>query len=147
MSPEVAALIGTSIGLAGGFAITYWGSINLAKRQGRSQAAMRLIYAFKNEIAILSDLRNEGVAQGDIIESAFKKHLAAYIEFRFYLTNSKRACFDKAWNEYHCYDGDPKQPFLEQYSEHIGGESLAKENRELAISRMEKLLSFAEKKL
>jgi len=148
MNPEViATLIGTIFGLIGGSVITYFGAVKLSRRQVTSQAAMKLISAFSSDIAALKNHNDPIVDQLNILESSLQKHLTTIIEFKSYLEESDRISLDKAWCEYYCYEGDHNQPFLEQYSEHLGDTSLAKENRELAISRIQNIISHAEKKL
>ena len=126
MSPEIAALVGTLLGLVGGTAITYWGSVKLARKQSTALAAERLIQAFKDEILFLSNPIEEPERQGELLEHSFNKHYAAYIEFSLYLSKKEKDEFNKAWYTYYCYEGDPNTPYLEQYSEHLGSFSLAK---------------------
>jgi hypothetical protein len=148
MNPEViATLIGAIIGLIGGASITYWGAISLSKRQATSQAAMKFIAAFSSEIALLKSYNDPVIDQLNILETSLQNHLTAIVEFKSYLEESDRISLDKAWCEYYCDEGDPNQPFLEQYSVHIADTSLAKENRDLALSRLQNIISHAEKKL
>ncbi len=146
MSPEIATLVSTAVGLIFGSVITYWGSVKLSKRQARSQAAMRFISSFTPEIAALSNFSSSSTDQSTVIQSAEKKHLTSFIEFRSYLSETDALRLDKLWGEYYGYEGDKDKPYLEQYSGYTDTQK-AKENRELAIHRLQSLVSFAEEKL
>ena len=132
----LAAIIGGVIGIVG----TYVGAILIANRDRRIDAGRRLREAFQDELATLK-------APGEIdaltlLESAFKKHLIAISEFNYRLPKCKRSAFDQAWQHYYCYPQQPFYPFLEQYTTTTGSMEQKKKNRNLAIERIEHILSF-----
>ncbi len=78
----------------------------------------------------------------DVLQEAFPRHQAAANEFRFHLSESKKKQFDQAWREY-CYDDQGLDiPYLEQYSRDLGSVGLAKENRQIAIDRINSVLEL-----
>lgn len=141
MDESTATLVGAFIGGIVGIAGTYLVSVYEAKKQQFFTACQRLREAFHNELAILSD-PSDTSDSADILQSAFKKHLSAVIEFKYVLRGCRLDRFNKAWNEYYYGDGEISIPFLEQYSRHIGNIGLAKKNRDLAIKKIEHILSF-----
>ena len=140
MDGSIATLAGAVIGGIIGIAGTYLGSVYLVKKQRFFDAGQRLREAFHAELAILCD-PSDTSDPTDILKAAFKKHLSAVAEFRYILSCCRLDGFNKAWREYHCYENTCDQ-FLEQYSKHLGGTDLAKENRKLAVKRIEHVLSF-----
>jgi len=73
------------------------------------------------------------------------QHLSAFETFRMYLPPGDREKFEKAWKEYCQYDapGEPESPFFEMYHEDTWD---GRPTRELALERINRLLSFAEAK-
>jgi hypothetical protein len=136
ISAIVGAILGGIIGIVG----TVVGAIFTTNRQRRIEAGDRLRIAFHDELAAL---RTESGDAHEILSSSFKKHLIAVTDFKYAISSKLRISFDKAWRDYYCDDGDTSQPFLEQYSEHIGSIEGARESRSLAIKRIEHILSFS----
>lgn len=81
----------------------------------------------------------------DFLTAGFSnRHLKAFGRFRSYLSSETLRKFDKAWEEY-CYykiEGDPDNaPFFAQYFEETWE---GQPTRDLALRRINKILSFAE---
>lgn len=152
MLSVIGTIFGTIVGLVGGSVITWWGAVKLADRQSaitknlaiaerKAIAGIKLRAAFHDELALL---RQSGGDACQILETAFNKHLIAITEFSYSITPDIRPSFDKAWQEYHCHECDPRTPYLTQYSPRLGDTNLARENRNLAIRRIEHILSFTQ---
>jgi len=78
----------------------------------------------------------------EVIEKTFPQQISAMLRFRLYLPTRRREFFDHAWCEYCRYDIDEdKHPFLAQYGEKFWD---GHPTRQLALDRINKLLSFAE---
>ncbi len=134
----IGALLGGIIGVVG----TYLGAIRIANRRFLIDAGTRLREAFNDELASLK-------APGEIdaltlLESAFKKHLIAFSEFNRRLPKCKRPALNQAWQDYHCHPRPPFIHFLEQYTTRTGSMEEKKKNRDLAIERIEHILSFTD---
>lgn len=82
----------------------------------------------------------------DILKSSFEKHKAAMLEVKIFLKGRKLKSFERAWQEYCCHEKYPNQPFLEQYSAKGQSLDMGKKRRQLALERIERLLTFAEPK-
>ncbi len=63
-------------------------------------------------------------------------------EFRHFIRDDTSSAYDKAWDEYHIYDG---VHYLKQYSDDAEGfhKNYLREPHLMAIERIEKLLKFA----
>ncbi len=132
----VGAILGGIIGVVG----TYLGAVKIANRRFIVDAGTKLREAFQDELATLK-------APGEVdalslLESAFKKHLIAISEFNRRLPKCKRCAFNQAWQDYHCYPQPPFIHFLEQYTTTTGSMEEKEKNRNLAIERIEHILSF-----
>ncbi len=138
-------IISALAGAVVGGIITYIGSVKISQRNITSHGAMKLISAFNNELAILTNPDNSSVDVYPVISNAFQKHLAAVIEFRSYLSQCDRPRLDKAWKEYHCHE-ETGLPFLEQYAPE-GSVDNRKQINNLAVSRINNIIKFAEKYL
>jgi hypothetical protein len=112
---------------------------NFKVRQANAAAAFRA--AFANT---LTALRNTNADPADILIDAFATHVTAVNEFSGFLCFSRNA-FKRAWDKYAYHDDKGKfpHPFFEQYSNAGCSASEAKQRRELAINRLEHLLSYA----
>ena len=130
------ALLGGIIGVVG----TYLGAIRIANRRFLIDAGTKLREAFNDELASLK-------APGQIdalplLESGFKKHLIAISEFNRRLSKCKRPAFNQAWQDYHCHPQPPFIHSLNQYTTRTGSMEQKKKNRDLAVERIEHILSF-----
>ena len=88
----------------------------------------------------ISDLKNSTVNPVDILEHGFQNHEKAFIELSKHLLFKKS--FNSAWEKY-AYHHDSKIRFLEAYSSAGVSVEVAKNNRALAIERLEKLINYA----
>jgi len=134
MNEVLATLLGACVGAVAAIA----GAYITTGRQHKIEAGYRLRLAFHEELAVLRDA-SDNSDPCDILKSSLKKHLIAVEEFKFAICKRKIPSFEKAWEEYYKVDGFP---FPEQYFKHLGGIELANKNRELAIQRIEHILSF-----
>jgi len=130
------ALLGGIIGVVG----TYLGAIRIANKQFLIDAGTKFRAAFHDELATLK--AQEKIDAINILESAFKKHLIAISEFVRRLPRCKRATFNQAWENYYCHPATKIQ-HLVQYDTVTGSTDQRKKNRELAIKRIEHILSFS----
>lgn len=143
--------IATIMGVAAGSAITWWGSVDLARRQMLSLVSARLVSAFNDEIVWIN--RNNVTAKEgliyEILCAAFEKHNAAVTEFRFYLDKKSIRCFDKAWETYHKHSANfseewPDYKKINHLSEYLSvNEEEEQKARDLALQRIHHLLRFA----
>jgi hypothetical protein len=139
----------STLSLAIGGLIGYSTSIAISNRKDFNREATTFINVF---IEVLIDLdqryRCREIKEEttfEIIKKTFPDQMKAMLRFRQYLPKSKRAAFDDAWREYCHYENKNgpsyQYPFLEQYF-HPSWNN--KNTRDIAIKRIEKLLSFAE---
>ncbi|MGZ8947537.1 MAG: hypothetical protein ACXW1W_19195 [Methylococcaceae bacterium] len=128
-------ILGGVIGICGAMASAFIG----ANRQNRNDANVRLVAAFTDELAILTDVTDKSDPY-KILAPAAKKHLMAVIGFKYVICKSEAIAFDKAWRDYYEEDGYPS---LEQY---VGAGNIdeSEKRRRLAIKRIEHILSFAQ---
>lgn len=143
--------VATIIGVAGGSAITWWGSVDLARRQMLNLVSARLVSAFKDELDWIkrSDITADKKLVYEILCAAFEKHHAAVTEFRFYLKKKSIPCFDKAWEKYHQHSANfskdwPDYKKMNHLCEYLSvNDEEEQKARTLATQRIEKLLSYA----
>jgi hypothetical protein len=145
--------------IAGGFTITgillgawlgYRFSLSLANVNERRRAAMKLREAFKDELLALNPAKH--AVKIDLVaflENAFSKHRAAVLDFAYFLAPKEKRAFYMAWYEYHCHPdarNEETVPFFEQYS--CLGLTIKQEHerKNLAQSRIERILEFAKPK-
>lgn len=149
-------IISTIVGVAAGSAITWFGAIDLAKRQLFNAAAFKFISAFTDEISIIKS-ENPYSAEYkvfNVLKSAFGKHNAAVVEFRFFLEQKSIPGFDKTWQEYRepCkkYGNNwpnPERNQLNHLTDYIStNDKEERMARRLAIYRIDKLMSYAKTK-
>lgn len=134
----VGAILGGIIGVVG----TYLGAVKIANRRFLIDAGTKLREAFNDELAALK--APEEIDALSLLEGTFKKHLIAISEFNRRLPECKRLAFNQAWQDYHCYPQPPFIHFLKQYTTRTGSMEQKKKNRNLAIERIEHILSFTE---
>jgi hypothetical protein len=91
----------------------------------------------------LASLRNGSDDPYPMLEQQFLTHESSVLEFALHLNYIQRERFMKSWHDYYCLDGDSANPLLAQYSKHLGSTELATKNRNLAIQRIEQLLTYA----
>ena len=89
----------------------------------------------------ISKLNHSEVATTTILEADFGKHEQAVREFSRYLVFSKKRFLD-CWRDYACHP-EAGIRFLEAYSSHGVPVSKARSNRELAISKLTRLVNYA----
>jgi len=119
-----------------------------------NKAAKDFRDAFLPEVTFLKHNANIGGLGSsndlfEILQFAYvHRHLKALDVFKTYLTANDRIAVDKAWKEY-CYHSDNQNIlFLEQYSWKVAnkGKDYEKRLKDVALSRIEKILQFAEPK-
>lgn len=147
----IGTITGTIVGLVGGSAITWWGSVDLARRQVFNVVSARLVSAFNDEIAwINSD--NVTAEEGGVYKvlcSAFKKHNAAVTEFKFFLKKKDITGFNQAWETYHKHSANfsekwPDYKKINHLSEYLSLNAEEEQKaRALALQRINQLLSYA----
>lgn len=142
MTDVQATLLGTIIGGVIGVIGTYLGAMKIADRQRFIDAGRRLREAFQDELAILRG--PDDCDAFTLLNSSFKKHLIAITEFRYVLHGNKIESFNRAWLTYHCTSEAPFIHLLEQYDTKTGSREQRNKNRELAIQRINRILSFTE---
>lgn len=146
MDTAIVGVLATILGALVGAWIAYHFSLELAKRQMFNQAAMQFRAAFTDELTKLTTGSDEPY---DVLKNAEVRHVSAGFEFRRILTEKERERFDQAWQRYYCADQDPRQPYLEKYSEHLSDEQSGipkRERRRTAIDRIEAILRLAQMK-
>jgi len=137
----------TIIGVAIGGLIGYATAIKVTDRKAFQKAGLEFYDAFLDSLMSLDEryhYRDDTERNVyEILSRDFAKQIKAMLRFRLYLPTGQRETFDKAWHEYCYYDaeGEPKYPFLEQYFEKTWN---GQPTRELALNRIETLLSFIE---
>lgn len=101
------------------------------------------------EVRILLDIKppndpaisNEWQKTWKLLERFYKQHRAAIRRFEDILPSFQKASFRKCWEEYCCYDKKNNCKTFSYYKSESMEEEFNK--RQLAISRIEKLLKFA----
>jgi hypothetical protein len=123
--------------------IFFWLCHSIMKNRAapRRNAAERFAEAFTDEIQDLSQGSGDAF---ELLRVGLLKHERTYLYYRTYLQGENLRQFDEAWEAYFGHgQGDP-QYSREQYSA-AGNISLAQQKRSLALKRIRRLLSFAEK--
>lgn len=117
------------------------------KQHKKDLVAGELRKAFSEELLALHPNRHkEGEDLYYVLLEALPKHQQAVREFSLHLSNNEKERFMAAWYEYLNYEGAPDDlEYLEQYSRYGRPVSEYEEACELAITRIEKLLSYASK--
>jgi hypothetical protein len=147
MPESVITGIFTILGIAIGGFIGYATSVKVSDRKELQKAAIDFHEAFLDALMSLDQkyFCRETTERNvyEILQRTFPQQMKAMLRFRLYLPANKRETFDKAWYEYCHYDvaGGPEYPFLEQYFEKTWE---GQPTRELALRRIEKLMSFVE---
>jgi hypothetical protein len=116
----------------------------LAKDHSKQERFLEACKKFNG--AFIDDIRRLEAGNEDaydVLKSSIVKHETAMIEFKKILKGEKLQDFGQAWNEY--YYGNISGsglPFIEQY---FAGGSVTKKREltQLALQRLEKLISFA----
>ena len=116
-------------------------SLCLWREQRNARAAASAIFraAFTD---VLTHLRHSNTCPLDILSPAFPAHDAAVHEFSRFL-GFKCKAFLRAWDQYAYHENQKSRPFLEQYASAAQSISEQRRRRQLAIERLEHLLSFA----
>ncbi len=115
----------------------------IAYRNNRLSRLAAAASAFRASFAdILSSLRNEREDAHQLLETAFKQHESAVVEFARFLGPIKRKRFLEEWKAYYCHES-ANILFLEQYSGAGSSSGKREMRRNLAIKRIEQLLSYA----
>lgn len=150
--------------IAGGFVIVgailgayigYYFSIRLMVKQEFNKAAIEFRNAFLYELIFLK--YNACIPEGErtyttlnefLFSGYVHRHLKAFEIFRNHLPAKNRADIDKAWKEYCCHPDNQDIPFFEQYSWRVANKGIdyEKQLKDIALSRIEKILEFAKPK-
>lgn len=88
----------------------------------------------------ITELRNGNESTVSVLESSFAKHEEAVREFSKHLIWSRKE-FDKCWRDY-AFHPEAGLRFLEAYTSVGVSVSKAKENRQLAIQKLQNLISY-----
>jgi hypothetical protein len=105
---ELALIAGgfTILGVLLGSLITFYFSLELAKRISRKDAGRRLREAFHIEQAAFdASALSERIGIEEMLRAAWPRHHAAVSEMKFYLPPKKAAQLDEAWQKYHLLGG------------------------------------------
>jgi hypothetical protein len=117
-------------------------SIRKNRRKPRLLASVKFSEAFIDEIQDLSQGKGDAF---EFLRGSFSKHERAYRKFRTCLKGKTLQKLDEAWGEYfYGSEDDNSHSCPEQYFA-AGNISLAREKRKLALKRIQKLLSFAQR--
>lgn len=142
---EIVTGLFTIIGVIIGNIVGYNIAVSISDRKEFHREAMIFYNSFVDTIISLDQkyrCRVEPTTNTyEILNKNFPRHMKAMLRFRLHLDRDQRELFDKAWREYCHYDisDEPEYPFLEQYhGEKWDGQC----TRELALKRIEQLLSF-----
>ncbi|MDA0238267.1 MAG: hypothetical protein O3B03_07115 [Proteobacteria bacterium] len=76
-----------------------------------------------------------------LVRKFYQKHHSAIIEFEPFVPWYGKRCFTRCWHNYCCYDKQSGCETFADYEPRSGEDEIAK--RELALSRIVKLLKFA----
>ena len=107
----------------------------------RASAAAKFRATFADD---LSRLRNSNDCPADILSPRFPAHEAAVTEYVQFLRWFRRKSFVRAWHQYAYHDREKNLQFLTQYSAKGQSVEEKKRRRDLAIARLNNLLSYAE---
>jgi len=117
-------------------------AISILRFQEFNKAAARFRAAFIKEQRLLSidSLADRvGNTASDIVKAAINRHESAMIRFKPFVSKANVEAYEKAWND---YAGDSRH--FEQYSTAVSIKIPTKKT--LALSKIKKLLKFAEPK-
>jgi len=133
----------------------FFGSLiprKLKEREKFIEAAADFKNAFLPELTFLKhntivpEIERPYTTLDEFLKSAYiHRHLKAYEVFRNYLSSKNRDGIDKAWKDYCCDPYNQSILYFEQYSWLVAnkGKDYEKQLKELALSRIEKILGFA----
>jgi hypothetical protein len=151
----IVAGIFTIIGAIIGGTIAYWSALKAIKLQEFNKAGSEFHIAFIETQRRLDEnksfdvLRTDGEGVWDILQQFIMSHERAKIRFRPYISKCNLASFDEAWQIYYSQENRNAE-CLSEYKPKFYHETKDPKHegeiRKLALSRIEKLLSFAETK-
>lgn len=133
----------------GGFLINNWLARGREQRKRFSDASKEFRDAFI-EIQRLLEINPprdpahppEGWQNANKLARKFyKEHHLAIKRFEPFIPWHKKRCFRKCWHEYCCYDKEAGHETFSDYEPRSNEEGITE--RELALSRIKKLLKFA----
>lgn len=132
--------IGGVVGALIGALLNHW----LSKSRGKHERFISASKVFRNAFSEeLSKLMNSDEDPVTILQPAYLRHTAAVSEFSIYLDSGNKRKFTEAWNVYAFHPQNIEVPFLEQYSKYLGDVHAAKQNRQLAVNRLDNLIAYA----
>ena len=104
--------------------------------------------AFYDELAALFEWNNNDINIPALLEKAFPKHLSAVLEFANFLSIDDRDRFISQWKKYYQDENNSGDSmYYHDFSKYsVAGDKKNKANRanrELAIQRLEDILSYA----
>ena len=151
----VSATIGALVGGLCSLGITSWqlrrahrNALELMQRQDFAKACAIFRSAFV-DVLIFCKEQPTGIGGerdiADVLATAIGGHEKAMLLFRAYLPMGQQAGFDRAWNDYSRQDKWNelnRNPIFLEYAA-VFNVTKEKENRHLALLRIEKLLDFA----
>lgn len=144
MKEILATLLGTVVGGILGYVL----SVAQARQIARSSASLALRDAFKNELLALDQsLATTTSDVPQLLQSAFDRHRKAVFEFSWHLSQKEKPRFERVWQEYYTHPslvGRDGIPWFEQYSTRGKGHKEVREVKELAASRINKILDFTQ---
>lgn len=104
VGPYTIALITVGAALLGALItqlLSYRFALDLARRNSKRVAGMRLRETFGLELAILRNTKDNFLKVADIIKARLIDQQMAVDEFRLFLTDEELTAFSKLWNEYY----------------------------------------------
>ena len=111
----------------------------------RNNAALKFRSVFSVELSALNPYDKSQLEIVNVLENRFSLQEVAFQEFKLFLTKTERDRIDYLWREYcHCNNGP--YPYLYQYDNKSGSVEQNKKNSELALKRIEILVSCANPK-
>ena len=157
MSTECIAIVGGIATIFAGFGgatlgawFAYKAGIKLIQRQQFERAAAEFRNAFIPETTFIKYNANVGgLGSSDdlneVLSHGYLRHLKAIEIFKPHLITENKRYIEQAWREY-CHHPETDILWFEQYSWRVAnkGNDYEKQLKDMALSRIEKILKFAE---
>ncbi|RUQ27504.1 MAG: hypothetical protein EKK68_15790 [Candidatus Competibacteraceae bacterium] len=150
MSDSILVFIATVVGVAAGSSITWWGAVDLNRKQNFSIASAKFINGFSSEIAILNHpIAKQAGTTYNVLLEAFQRHNVAFIEFNVFVPKPLRAGFNEAWETYRKHSANFNQEWrghekMNHLCEYLATNDEEERNaKDLALQRLNRLLSYA----
>ena len=150
MPDSILIFIATVVGVAAGSGITWWGAVDLNRKQNFSIASAKFINSFSSEVAILNHpIAKQAGTTYNVLLEAFQRHNVAFIEFNGFIPKTLRGGFNAAWDTYRKHSANfdhdwPDHEKMNHLCEYLATNDEEERNaRDLALQRLNRLLSYA----